>query len=126
MPKYKIQLKQGSRTIVNRIEGKTVEHVLDLFNSLTTMQVSEIWGGPSPYFDKTIPPADDFAYYPLVKFIARNEDSGKSQQVILHNVKLTKNTDEIATKIKECLEIDGLKVDSIICCLFKESKLTNH
>lgn len=126
MPKYRLQLKQGSRTIVNRIEAKSQEHVLDLFNFLTTMQVSEIWGGTTPYMDKTIPPADDFAYYPLVKFLARNDDSQKSVQIILHNVKLTKNTDDIASKIKECLEIDGLKVDSIICCLFKESKLASH
>lgn len=126
MSKYKIQLKQGSTTRVNRVEAKTVQHAVDLFTSLTTMKVSEVWGGTSTYFDATLPPPDDYAYYPLVKLLARNEDSGKSQQVILHNVKLTKNTDEIAIKIKECLEIDGLKVDSIICCLFKESKLTNH
>lgn len=126
MPNFRIQFKQGSTTRINRLEAKSVQHVLDLYNTLTTVQVSEIWGGATPYMDKTIPPLDDFAYYPLVKLIARNEDSKKSHQIILHNVKLTKNSDEIASKIKECIEIDGLKVDSVICCLFKESKLSSH
>lgn len=121
MPKYRVQLKQGSRTIVNQVEAASVAAVLNLFNSLTTMQVSEIL--KIEFSDDTLPPVDDMVYYPLVKFMARNEATRKSHQIILHNIKMTKNTDEIDLKIKECLEIDTLKIDSTYCGLFKNSKL---
>lgn len=121
MPKYRVQLKQGSRTIVNHIEAKSVQAVLDLFNTLSTMQVSEIL--KIEYSDDTLPPVDDMVYYPFVKFMARNELSRKTHQILLHNIKMTKNTDDIDLKIKECLEIDTLKVDSTYCGLFKNSKL---
>lgn len=121
MPKYRVQLKQGSRTIVNHIEAKSVQAVLDLFNSLTTMKVSEVL--KIEFSDDTLPPIDDMVYYPLVKFMAKNDTSRKTHQVTLHNVKMTKNEAEIDLKIKECLEIDTLKVDSTYCGLFKNSKL---
>lgn len=84
------------------------------------MQVSEIL--ELKYFDDTIPPVDDMAYYPLVKVIGRNEASAKSRQFVLHNVKLTKNDQDISTAIRQYCEIDTLKVDSTVQGLFKESK----
>lgn len=126
MPELRIQLKQGSRTYVERGEFKSVQHCLDFYNTLSTAQVSEIWGGTSSYFDKTIPPLDDMAYFPMVKLIARNEQSKKSIQVVIRNVKLTKNSSEISAKIKECMEIDTLNVDATIGTLFKESKLSGE
>lgn len=125
MPNFRIQLKQGSRTYVERGEFKSLQHVLDFYNSLCTCQVSEIWGGAG-YSDKTLPPIDDMAYYPLAKFIARNDESQKSVQVVIRNVKLTKDTHDIAAKIKECMEIQGLNVDSTIAGILKESRLTDH
>ena len=121
MPKYRVQLKQGSRTIVNQVEAKSVQAVLDLFNTLTTMKVSEVL--KIEFSDDTLPPIDDMIYYPLVKFMAKNDTSRKTHQVTLHNVKMTKNELEIDLKIKECLEIDNLIVDSTYCGLFKNSKL---
>ena len=119
MPNYRVQLKQGSRTVVNHIEAKNITAVLELFK-LTTMQVSEIL--EVKYSDTTIQPIDDMQYYPLVKFMCKNTDSRKSQQLVLHNVKLTKNSGDIDVMIRQCIEIDGLKVDSTYCGLFKESK----
>jgi len=126
MPNLRIQLKQGSRTYVERGEFKSVQHCLDFYNTLSTAQVSEIWGGTSPYFDKTIPPSDDMAYFPMVKLIARNEQSQKSAQVVIRNVKLTKNSSDISSKVKECMEIDSLNIDATISTLFKESKLSGE
>lgn len=122
MPKYRLRLQQGSRTIVNHIEAKSVQAVLDLFNTLTTMQVSEIL--KIEYTDDTLPPVDDFLYYPLAKFFVSNEQSGKSTQIVLHNIKMTKNTDEIAAKAKECLEVQTLNIDSCHSFLMKNSKLS--
>ena len=124
MPELRIQLKQGSRTYVERGEFKTLQHCLDFYNYLSTAQVTEIWGDAVPYFDKTLPPLDDMAYFPFVKFIARNEASKKSMQVVIRNVKLTRDSAEISAKIKECMEIDNLMIDATICGLFKESKLS--
>ncbi len=121
MPKFRVQLKQGSRTIVNQIEAKDVSSVLTLFNSISTMQVSEIL--EIKYSDDTLPPVDDMAYFPFAKFMCRNDTTRKTHQVTLHNIKMTKNSDDIDLMIKQCLEIDTLKVDSTYCGLFKNSKL---
>ena len=42
-----------------------------------------------------------------------------SRQIILHNIKLSKNETDIYQKVKECMDIDNLSVDSIYCSLFK-------
>lgn len=117
MPKYRVQLKQGSRTIVNHIEAKTVNDCLTFFNTLSTMQVSEIL--EVKYTDETLQPIDDLAYYPMAKMFAYNEASGKSKQVLIHNVKLSKNEADIDLAIKQHLEIDTLTVNSTLCGLFK-------
>lgn len=122
MPKYKIRLKQGSNTKSAEIEFKSIQHCLDFYNTLTTMQVSNIFGGTG-YEDKTLPPVDDMAYYPLVKFFAVNEETRKSVQIYFQNMKLTKNENDVILKAMECLEIDGLKVDSVRSILIKNSKL---
>lgn len=126
MPEARIQLKQGSRTYVERGEFKSLAAVLDFYRTLSTAQVTEVWGFSSPYKDTTLPPADDMAYFPMVKLIARNEQSQKSMQVVVRNVKLTKNSAEISQKIRECMEIQGLNIDSTIATMFKESKLTGE
>lgn len=123
MPKFRIQLKQGSRTIINRIEAKSLTHVLDFFNSLTTMQVSEVIGDNGAYFkDDTLPPMDDFLYYPYCKFFAYNEVNRVSNQVVIHHLKLTKNMDDVALKCSECLETNTFNVTSIYSFILKNKK----
>lgn len=121
MPKYRIQLKQGSRTYVERGEFKSQNHVLTFYNTLTTAKVTEIWGGSSPYIDQTTPPIDDMNYIKLVKTFARNYETKKSMQVTIRNVKLTKNAADISTAIRECMDIDGLAIDATENTLFKRS-----
>lgn len=121
MPKYRIQLKQGSRTITNHIEAKSVNDVLALFQSISTMQVSEIL--ELKYSDETIPPVDDMLYYPFAKFVARNETSRKSQQFLLHNIKLSKNSADIDLALRTHCEIDNMVIDSTYSGLFKSQKL---
>ncbi len=117
MPFYRVQLKQGSRTIVNHIEAKSVDAVLAFFNELTTMQVSQIL--EVKYEDNSNPPIDDFNYKPLYKAFIRNESSHISKQIILHNIKPSKHEADILRAAKQYLEINGLKVDSVVTSLFK-------
>lgn len=124
MPRYRVQLKQGSRTIINRIEAKSQAAVLEFFNTLSTMQVSEIIGESGGYYkDDTLPPTDDFSYFPHAKFFVSNDSSRKSYQVIVHNLKLTKNAQDVALLARQCLEVSALNVDSIYAFALKSSKL---
>jgi len=111
MPNYRIQLKQGSRTIVNHVEAKNVASVQQFFETLTTMQVSEIL--EVVYQNDTLPPPDDFAYYPLFKCFLREASTRKSVQLVLQNLKLSKGSDDVALLAKEFLSIDGSSVDSV-------------
>ncbi len=117
MPKYRVQLKQGSRTITNHIEASSVSAVLAFYESLSTMQVSEVL--KIEYENNTIPPGDDFAYYPVFKGILRT-DTRLAKQILINNVKLGKNEQEIAVACKTFLEIEGAKVDSLYNALFKQ------
>jgi len=117
MSLYRVQLKQGSRTIVNHIEAKSVQDVLNFFNKVSTMQVSEIL--EVKYQDKTQPPVDDFNYKKLFKGFIRNEDAGISKQIVLQNIKQSVNEKEIYEACKNYLEINSHKVTGVYCSLFK-------
>jgi len=117
MPKYKIQLKQGKRTLVDYGEFKSVSHVLEHYRTLTTMQVSEICR--VEFEDESTPPVDDFNYYSLFKGIIKNKESRKAKQVIFHNIKKTKGENDIYNSCMQNMEIDGMNVDEIIATLFK-------
>ena len=119
MPKYRIQLKQGKRTIVEHGEFKSVASALDFYQSLSTMKVTEILRIEYEATDDIIP-IDDMNYNSLFKGFVKNDSSKASRQVILHNIKLTKSSDDVFLKIKECMDIGGLNVDSVYCSLFKK------
>ncbi|WNY98741.1 hypothetical protein SUSP_001159 [Sulfurospirillum sp. 'SP'] len=118
MPKYKVQLKQGSRTLVNQVEAKSVADCLALFNELTTMKVSEIL--EVKYTDDTKPPIDDFNYFSIYKGMLSSSAQRMSYQVLLNNVKLTKNEDTIAQSLMAHLEINGFRIDSVMVDLLKQ------
>lgn len=118
MPKYRIQLKQGKRTIVEHGEFKSVTHALDFYNTLSTMKVTEISKLEYEASDENIP-SDDFVYQSLFKAFIKNDETKLSRQVLLHNIKVSKSSDDIFLKIKECMDINSLNVDSIYCSLFK-------
>ena len=118
MPKYRVQLKQGKRTIVEHIEGKSVDAVLNFYNTLTTMKVTEIL--KIEYQDNTTPPIDDYNYQSLFKGFIRNKDSRKMKQIILHNLKKSVNEDDIYNACISNLEIDSLSIDSVTLTLFKD------
>lgn len=119
MPKYRVQLKQGSRTIVNQVEAKSVADCLALFNELTTMKVSEIL--EVKYTDDTKPPIDDFNYWSIYKGFISSRSQRMSHQVLLNNVKLSKDEDSIATSLMAHLEVNGFHVDSVRVGLLKKS-----
>lgn len=118
MPLYRVQLKQGRRTITNQIEAKSVSDCIAFFKELSTMQVSEVL--EIKYQDDTTPPIDDFSYWALYKGVIKN-DARMSKQIILNNVKLTKNENEIALACKTHLEVNTLNVDGVVTSLFKHS-----
>ena len=117
MPMYRVQLKQGSRTIVNHIEADNWEDVLNFFNAISTMKVSEIL--EVRYSDDARPPIDDFNYKKLFKGIIRSSEARVSRQIILHNIKNSVTLDELANYIKQYLKIEGKRVDGVLTTLFK-------
>lgn len=116
MPLYKVQLKQGRRTITNQIEAKSVSDVVTFFESLTTMQVSEVL--KVEYSNNTTPPIDDFNYFPLYKGVIKNSNR-MSKQIVLNNLKTTVNTNDVYQACKLHLEIDSMNIDSAYSSLFK-------
>jgi len=118
MPKYRIQLKQGKRTIVEHGEFKSVTHALDFYNTLSTMKVTEILRVEYEATASTVP-IDDMVYFSLFKGFIKNDTSKMSRQIVVHNVKLSKNENDIYQKVIECMDIDNMHVDSIYCSLFK-------
>ena len=117
MPKYRVQLKQGKRTIVNHIEAKSVSSVLAFYNDLTTMKVTEIL--KIEYENDTLPPIDDMNYYSIFKGIMHT-NTRLAKQIILNNIKLSKSEKEIATACSLHLEIEGSNVTSLYSALFKK------
>ena len=117
MPMYRVQLKQGSRTIVNHIEADTWQDVLNFFNVVSTMKVSEIL--EVKYSDSSQPPIDDFNYKKLFKGIIRNDETSISRQIILHNIKSSLSINDLVGYIKQYLIIRGKRVDGVLTTLFK-------
>lgn len=117
MPIYKVQLKQGRRTIVNQIEAKSVNDAVQFFEKITTMKVSEVL--ELKYYSELKPPIDDFNYNSLYKGIVKNNQKF-SKQIVLNNVNLNKNEDDIYQACIQHLEVGTLKVESIVSSLFKK------
>ena len=118
MPKYKIQLKQGKRTIVAHGEFKSVQSVLNHYNKISTMKVSEI--SKLEYEDTTTPPIDDFNYRSQFKGIIKNSDNRVSKQVIFNNIKMNISEKDIYISCISNMDIDTHTVDSISCTLFRK------
>ncbi|WP_456400159.1 hypothetical protein [Persephonella sp.] len=116
MPKYRVQLKQGKRTIVEYIESDSVNSVLSFYNSLTTMKVSQIL--EVKYIDESDPPVDDFSYFSVVKVICSN-DYRQSRQFIFHNVKLTVDENKLSQLLKNHIQINSHKITSVVINMFR-------
>lgn len=117
MALYRVQLKQGRRTITNHIEAKSVSSVVSFFEDLTTMQVSEVL--EVKYQNDSKPPIDDYNYYSLFKGIIKN-DNRMSKQIVLNNLKLSKNENDVYSSCISHLEIGSSAVKSVACSLFKK------
>jgi len=118
MPKYRVQLKQGKRTVVEHIEAKSVDAVINFYNTLTTMKLTEIL--KIEFQDTTTPPIDDYNYQSLFKGFVKNSDTRQVKQIILHNVKPTVDEDAIYSACIANLEINGTNIDSVTATLFKD------
>ncbi|MDD5400756.1 MAG: hypothetical protein PHQ93_06195 [Sulfurimonas sp.] len=119
MPRYKVQLKQGSRTIVEHIECSNVENVLAFYQSVSTMKITEILKVEYELPASAVIPPDDFQYRSIYKGLIKDTATNKSRQIILHNIKLSVSENDIVPLIRTHMKIDGASVDSIYCSLFK-------
>jgi len=117
LPKYKIQLKQGSKTYVQYGEFKSVDSCLLFYSTLSTAKVTEILR--VEYENDTLPPVDDLQYFPIYKGFVRVSETRKSKQIIINHVKLSKNEGDIARLAVECCEVDGVAVDAVVTSLLK-------
>lgn len=118
MPNYKVQLKQGKRTIVEYIEAANVASVLQYYEAITTMKVTEILKIEYENLTDNIP-VDDFNYTAIFKGFVKDTASNKTRQIIHHNLKTSIDFNDIASLIKSTIKIDGAAVDSVYCTLMK-------
>ena len=118
MPKYKIQLKQGSVTRTAHGEFKNVQSVINHFNTISTMKVTEVL--KIEYEDTTHPPIDDFNYRSIFKGFINNSETRKSKQVLFHNIKMNVNENDIYNSCMVNMEIDSYNVDAVSSTLFKK------
>lgn len=118
MPIFRVKLSQGARSIVENTEAKSLQHLLDFYSYITTMEVREVlrleYTNPSDAI-----PIDDFNYHPLFKVMAKSDTLRRSRQFIFHNIKPTRSDEEIFQKMVECLEVSGSHIDSCFSPLRK-------
>ncbi len=115
MPKYRIQLKQGKVTRTAHGEFKSVEAVKSFYNAISTMKVSEVLR--VEYEDSKTPPIDDFNYRSFFKGFIKNDESRKSKQILIHNLKMSVNENDVYNACIAHMEIDTSNVDSIVSSL---------
>ena len=119
---YRVQLKQGKRTIVETVEASNVSNIVSFYEAVSTMKLTEVLKVEYLASDNIIP-ADDFNYTSLFKcFVGHIDDAGSkvTRQLILHNIKNTVSETELYSKIKQYLEVNSLSVNSINGALFKK------
>jgi glutathione peroxidase-family protein len=118
MPVFQVKLAQGKRSLNEEVEAKSLESLLSFYETCTTMKVMEVrkivFVAPSD-----VRPIDDNNYNSLFKTFAKNDTTGISRQFIFHNLKKTKNENEIFAMMKECFEVNGAHIDTIYSSLFK-------
>ena len=118
MPKYKITLKQGSRTLTNVYEFKNLRSAKEFFTILTTFQISEIW--EEKYINSEIIKSidDPEKYCSFAKVLILNKKRDGIQLFIPH---LRMNIDKIKLYkiIKDKCLIGGDTVTDYINLLIK-------
>lgn len=118
MPLFRVQLKQGKRTIVENVEAKSLDALLAFYQAITTMEVKEVLRVEYLNPSETVP-IDDFNYQSLVKTIATDKETRRSRQFIFHNVKNSISEQELYSLMRTYLEVSGGSIDSITGTLFK-------
>lgn len=119
MARYKVTLKQGNKTMVADYEAKSLNDLVMFLDKVSTCKVSCIQEVVFEDNKKNVP-IDDFNYFKQYKAHTSNENSRISRQVIVHNVKKTINQNEMADLIIQHLEVNGQKIDGVVCSLFME------
>ncbi len=118
MPKYKVSLKQGSKTWVEYIETDNLQSLLDFYSQITTAKIKKVeeivYEDPSNSFI-----IDDGNYWDYVKVFVRNKSTSKMKQYIFKHIKRNKNEKELASLFKQYLKIDGGKVDAVVSLIIK-------
>lgn len=118
MPIYKITQQQGNRVITSTLEAKSVSDLIAFLTAVLTAEIKYIY---KVEFEsqKTHYPADDFNYNKQFKALCSNKNR-MTKQILLHNVKKTKNEAELSSLIKTHLEVGGLAISGVSCSLFMD------
>ena len=118
MPIYKITQQQGNRVITSTLEAKSVSDLIAFLDAVSTAEIKYIY---KVEFEtqKTNFPSDDFNSNKQFKAFVSNKN-GMCKQILIHNVKKTKNEAEISALIKTHLEVGGLAVKGVSCSLFMD------
>ncbi|AQW85525.1 hypothetical protein CPIN18021_0313 [Campylobacter pinnipediorum subsp. caledonicus] len=116
MPVYKVTQQQGNRVITSTYEAKSSTSLLQFLQEVSTAKVKYIYR--VEYEDEeTTPPNDDFNYHKQFKAFAKNSNNA-SKQVLIHNVKTTKNEQELTNAIITHLSVGEQAIKSVACSLF--------
>lgn len=118
MPIYKITQQQGNRVITSTLEAKSVPDLIAFLTAVSTAEVKYIYKVEFETQKTNFPP-DDFNYNKQFKAFVSNKNR-MCKQILLHNVKKTKNENELSTLIKTHLEVGGLAVNGVSCSLFMD------
>lgn len=119
MPIYKVTQKQGNRSITSTFEAKNVSSLITFLETVSTAKIMTIYEVHYNYEGDVIP-VDDFQYWKQYKAFAVTA-SNHSKQVLVHNVKNTISEDEMATYIKQYLEVGGASIEGVACRLFMKN-----
>lgn len=119
MPVYKVNQKQGNRTITSIIEAKSVSNLKAFFEAVSTAKITAIYEVHYEYNGNNFP-IDDFNYFKQYKAFADNKNR-VTKQILLHNVKKSIDEDKLRALIKTHLEVGGMQIDSLNCRLFMDN-----
>jgi|GEM_PF-6908672 len=110
MPKYKVKLSLGSRSLFEYVEANSIDNVIKFYNSTTSMQLVDIFEIERARVSKSID--NPTLYRDRVKFLTYSGNSFRV--VLLYGVKSSHSISSITAKLLSNLLVNGKRVDRVI------------
>jgi len=116
MPRYKAQLKQGSRTLSKDYEAKDLENLLTFLEATTTMQVKQV---SKIIYDVEYDerPDEPSKYFNNFRGQILNSDTQHKHQIMIPHFKKDA-LPNIFELVKKHLEIKGNPITDLLSSLF--------